>query len=103
MQELVTAINRLSAESKEIKALLQTLLKQTRIKLFKEEWVDGQDLSSALHISPRSLQTLRQTGKLPYSRLVAKKYLYKYSDIRALLKSNYFKNHPNEKTHDESK
>jgi hypothetical protein len=91
MQELVTAINRLSQESKEIKVLLQTLLTQTRIKLFKEEWVDGQDISSALHIQLRTLRALRISGMLPYSK-VNDKYFYKYSDIRTLLKSNYFKN-----------
>ena len=102
MEEFVTAINRLSEETKELKALLQTLLKLSRIRLLKEEWVDGQDLSSALHISQRTLQSLRESGKLPYSRLKAKKYFYKYSDIRTLLKNNYFKNYPYKKT-DESK
>ena len=98
MQEFVTALNRLSEDSKEIKALLQTLLLQTRIKLFKEEWIDGRDISSALHISLRTLQSLRETGQLPYSVLKDKKYLYRYSDIRALLESNYFKKNPIKKS-----
>lgn len=102
MQEFVTALNRILEELKENKATLQTLIKQTRIRLFKEEWVDGQDISSALHISHRKLQSLRESGKLPYSQLKTK-YFYRYSDIRALLKSNYFKNHPNKKNTDESK
>jgi hypothetical protein len=98
MEEFVTALNRLSEETKELKALLQTLLKLSRIRLLKEEWVDGQDLSSALHISQRTLQNLRESGKLPYSKFNDRKYFYRYSDIRALLKSSYFKNHPNKKT-----
>ena len=102
MQELATAINRLLQETKEIKALLLTLLKQTRIRLFKEEWIDGQDISSALHIQLRTLRTLRTSGRLPFSK-VHDKYFYRYSDIRALLKSNYFKNHPNKINTDESK
>ena len=91
MQEYVTALNRLSEETKEIKALLQTILKLNRIRLLKEEWIDGQDLCAALHISQRTLQYLRESGQLPFSRLNSKKYFYKYADVRALLKRNYFK------------
>jgi len=82
---------------KEIKELLQSLLKQNRTKVFKEEWVDGQDITLAHHISPRTLRTLRCTGRLPYTTFNGK-YFYKYSDIRDLLESNYFKNHPIKKT-----
>ncbi|HEY3369348.1 MAG TPA: DNA-binding protein [Prolixibacteraceae bacterium] len=96
MQEFVTALNRLLAELKDIKALLQTLLKQTRTRLFKEEWVDGEDIFLSHHIQLRTLRNLRVSGKLPYSQL-NDKYFYKYSDIRALLKKNYMqkktKNH----------
>lgn len=100
MQEIITALNRLSAESKEVKATLETLLKLSRLRLLKEEWVDGQDLCSALHIGPRTLQTLRESGKLSYSKLNTRKYFYRYADIRALLKSNYFKISKKKKRHE---
>lgn len=94
MIEYVNALNRLSEETKEIKANLQSLLKLSRIRLLKEEWIDGHDLCVALNISQRTLQYLRESGQLPFSRLNSKKYFYKYADIRALLKRNYFKKHP---------
>jgi hypothetical protein len=34
-----------------------------------EEWIDGQDVMHLLHISPRTLQTLRSNGILPFSRI----------------------------------
>ncbi len=39
-----------------------------------EEWIDSQDVMQALHISPRTLQTLRSNGILPYSRIGNKIY-----------------------------
>lgn len=34
-----------------------------------EDWIDNQDVMQALHISPRTLQTLHSNGILPYSRI----------------------------------
>jgi hypothetical protein len=51
-------------------------------------WLDNQDVMQRLHISPRTLQTLRSNGTLPFSRIKGKFY-YKVSDLNALLESNY--------------
>jgi len=51
-------------------------------------WVDNQDVMQALHISPRTLQTLRSNGTLPYSRINNKIY-YRRADIEQLLNDNY--------------
>ncbi len=53
-----------------------------------KEWLDNQDVMQMLHISPRTLQTLRSNGTLPFSRIKGKFY-YKVSDLNALLESNY--------------
>ena len=54
-------------------------------------WLDNQDVMQILHISPRTLQTLRANGTLPFSRIKGKFY-YKVSDLAALLESNYTAN-----------
>jgi hypothetical protein len=54
-------------------------------------WLDNQDVMQILHISPRTLQTLRANGTLPFSRIKGKFY-YKVSDLEALLNSNYTAN-----------
>ena len=77
-------------ESKEIKTLVRSLIKQTLTKLIKETWLDGQDVIQAFRITRKSLNYLRSSGKLPFTTL-HEKYIYKYSDIGALLKKNYSK------------
>ena len=67
-------------------------LKKRPDALFKEEWMDGQDVMLALNISERTLQTLRASGKLTATRLLGK-YYYKVADIKALLKENYIRYH----------
>jgi hypothetical protein len=55
---------------------------------FLEDWLDNQDVMQALHISPRTLQTLRSNGTLPYSRIGNKIY-YLHRDITKILSDNY--------------
>lgn len=90
MIEFMQLLLELSSAIKEIKAQL-LVLKQTRTEKFKQEWIDGQDVMLALKISKRTLQTMRDTGILPYSRIVGKFY-YKVADIEELLESNYSRN-----------
>jgi AraC-like DNA-binding protein len=53
-----------------------------------EDWLDNQDVMQVLHISPRTLQTLRSNGILPFSRIDNKLY-YRRFDIQKLLSNNY--------------
>jgi hypothetical protein len=52
------------------------------------DWIDAQDVMQALHISPRTLQTLRSNGTLPFSRIGNKIY-YRRQDIIKILSNNY--------------
>lgn len=52
------------------------------------DWIDNQDVMHILHISPRTLQTLRTNGTLPYSRIGNKLY-YRKQDIQKILADNY--------------
>ena len=87
MNELIQPLLTLMNDIKEVKAYLQNL-KQTRAETFKESWIDGQDVMLALNISKRTLQSLRDKGTLPFSRINGKFY-YKVSDLEALLENNY--------------
>ena len=53
-----------------------------------EDWLDNQDVMQMLHISPRTLQTLRSNGILPFSRIGNKLY-YRRSDISQILNNHY--------------
>ena len=50
------------------------------------EWLDNQDVCLILDISPRALQTLRDTGKLAYTQIDRKVY-YKPKDVEKLIEN----------------
>lgn len=90
MKEYLNQIAALTQDVQEIKAALNFITK-TSVNRIKNEWIDGQDVMQTLHISQRTLQSLRDSGTLPYSRINGKFY-YKVSDIDTLLSKNYSRN-----------
>ena len=87
MNEIMDMILTLTQDIKTVKAYLLNFHK-SRLEQFSDEWIDGQIVMQTLHISKRTLQSLRDSGVLPYSRINGKFY-YKVSDIEALLESSY--------------
>ena len=53
-----------------------------------EDWIDGQEVMMKLRISPRTLQTLRSNGTIPFTRIGHKLYYLK-QDIERILRNNY--------------
>lgn len=51
------------------------------------EWVDTADVCRELKLSKRTVQTLRSTGKLPYTRFNHKTY-YKLEDVMNILEEH---------------
>lgn len=89
MQEIFQALLTLSAELKEIKAIVG-VLRKTQLQQVAENWIDGQEVMLTMKISKRTLQALRDSGTLPFSRINGKFY-YKVSDLENLLHNNYSK------------
>lgn len=56
--------------------------------VFLEDWIDNQDVMQALHISVRTLQSLRSKGILPFSQ-INNKIFYLKQDVERILKNNY--------------
>jgi len=48
------------------------------------QWLDSGDVCRLLDISPRTLQTMRENGTMPFSRICNKVY-YKPEDVRRIL------------------
>lgn len=88
MKEIVELILTLSQELKDLKARIE-LLNRSRVEVLKDSWIDNQDVLQTLHISKRTLQTFRDNGTLPFSKIQGKFY-YKVSDIEKLLQDNYY-------------
>lgn len=49
-----------------------------------DEWLDNEDLCRLLNVSKRTLQSYRDTGKLPFSQ-INHKVFYKQKDVKAFL------------------
>ncbi|MDO6597379.1 helix-turn-helix domain-containing protein [Oceanihabitans sp. 2_MG-2023] len=88
MTEIIDLLLTLSQDVKHLKARIE-LLRQSRAEVLKDTWIDNQDVLQTLHISKRTLQTLRTNGTLPYSKVKGKFY-YKVADIEQLLQDNYY-------------
>ena len=50
-------------------------------------WMDKHDVCQALKISPRTLQTLRDSGRLPYSKINNRIY-YRPEDVERLIEND---------------
>lgn len=55
---------------------------------FLEDWIDNADVMQTLHISARTLQTMRSNGLIPYSRIGNKLY-YRRQDLEKLLADHF--------------
>lgn len=88
MIEIIDLLQALSQELKDLKDRID-MIKATRAERLKDTWIDNQDVMQTLHISQRTLQTLRSNGTIPYSKIRGKFY-YKVSDIEKLLQANYY-------------
>ena len=92
MTEVLNLLMQLTRDFEVVRAYVFGL-KKSKLDNFKETWIDGQDVMHTMHISKRTLQTLRDNDTLPYSRINGKFY-YKVADIENLLESNYSQSKP---------
>ena len=85
----IVAIERISFDSFR-KKLEQIILLANNTSLsssdvcIEKEWIEGKTLAASLNISLRTLQSLRESGKLSFST-VGKKVYYKVVEVQKLL------------------
>lgn len=71
-----------------LEAISTTLIRNKETTPLSDVWMDNHDVCTLLHISKRTLQTYRDSGKLPFSQIGAKIY-YKAADVDAFLNQHY--------------
>lgn len=76
----MTELAQLKAEFAELKA--------SKIDQLMNSWIDNEKAMEILHIGKTKLMELRNSGKLPYSK-IDKKIYYKVDDLSTLLENNY--------------
>ena len=74
----------------QLEAINTKLNEQKESTPLSDVWMDNQDVCALLHVSKRTLQHYRDSGKIPFSQVGAKIY-YKASDVDDFLESNYKK------------
>ncbi|MGM0479238.1 MAG: helix-turn-helix domain-containing protein [Bacteroidota bacterium] len=72
----------------QLEAIQQKLNKEKSTTPLSDIWMDNQDVCELLHVSKRTLQHYRDSGKIPFSQIGAKIY-YKASDIDEFLNQHY--------------
>ena len=83
----IIAIEKESFDSfkKKLEQIASLVPKQSSTTLFiEQEWIEGKELAISLNISPRRLQSLRESGKLSFST-IGKKIYYRISEVKLLL------------------
>lgn len=80
-------LNRIFDEIDSLRQELKIEKAKTSKKL-SEIWLDNQEVMELLKISPRTLQNLRDSKSLPFSKVGGKIY-YKASDVEKILNENY--------------
>ena len=80
----------LSGIKLEMQTMNKSLLKMTKthVQVLSEEWITKEQVLAVLKISPRTLETLKGSGKLPFSKINSLIY-YRTADLEDLLKKNY--------------
>ena len=75
----------------QLEAINTKLNEQKESTPLSDVWMDNHDVCALLHVSKRTLQHYRDSGKLPFSQVGAKIY-YKASDVDEFLGKHYKKN-----------
>ncbi|WP_026712946.1 helix-turn-helix domain-containing protein [Flavobacterium daejeonense] len=91
MEVIAIQKSALDGMTNELRQLLEMTenVTQKYIPVFKEEkWLDNQEVCLMMNITKRTLQTYKEKGLLPYSKLNRKNY-YKLTDVRALLEAGH--------------
>lgn len=87
----IVAIERFSFDSfrKKLEQIVSWALSPSDMCIEKE-WIEGRTLAASLNIPLRTLQSLRESGKLSFST-VGKKVYYKVAEVQKLLDSGRIK------------
>ena len=91
----IVAIERVSFDSfrkklEQIISLADNTSLSSSDMCIEKEWIEGKTLAASLNISLRTLQSLRESGKLSFSA-VGKKVYYKVAEAQKLLDSGRIK------------
>ena len=83
-EEVKKAFSRISETEKALRKALDNY----RPSVMKERYLTGEEVCAYLHISPRTLQNLRNTRQIPFTVIGGRNIVYSESGIRETLLDN---------------
>ena len=87
MQEIIKLVSTIRNDIEDLRSLL-THLSMTHAQRISEEWITADQVMQILKISVRTLNTLKSSGKLPYSKVNGLVY-FRTVDLENLLNQTY--------------
>lgn len=81
-------IKRVFSQIMETEKALQKALDNYRPSVLKERYLTGEEVCTYLHISPRTLQKLRDSRQIPFTVIGGRNIIYPESGIRETLLDN---------------
>jgi len=90
MNEVNPMLPIISGIKLEMQSMAQSMSKmsKTNYQLLEEEWLTKQQVLAILQVSPRTLENLKSSKKLPYGKL-GRIVRFKASDVEKLLNNSY--------------
>lgn len=76
------------AQLSEAKQALQQARDNYRPSILDERYLTGEEVCRYLHVSPRTLQTLRDTRQIPFAVISGRVFLYPEIGLREILHRN---------------
>ena len=72
----------------DVERTLRKVSEERRPMIGEERYLTGEEICTRLHLSPRTLQTLRDRRQIPFTVLGNRLLLYPESGIQAVLERN---------------
>ena len=88
LNEASDEVQRLFARLDDVERTLRNASEERRPMIGEERYLTGEEVCTRLHLSPRTLQTLRDRRQIPFTVLGNRLLLYPESGIRAVLDRN---------------
>ena len=88
LNEASEEVQRLFARLDSVELTLRKASEERRPMIGEERYLTGEEVCTRLHLSPRTLQTLRDRRQIPFTVLGNRLLLYPESGIRAVLDRN---------------
>ena len=81
-------VKRAFSQINETEKALRKVLDNYRPSVMKERYFTGEEVCAYLHISPRTLQNLRDSRQIPFTVIGGRNIIYPESGIRETLLDN---------------